>query len=375
MTKEEVLRELNVDPEFGLSEEEVKKRQEAGLNEFGEEKKKSLFVRFLEQFKDLLIIILILAALVSVIADPSDLTESIIILVVVIFNAGLGVYQENKAEKSLEALKKISAPVTKVIRFGRMQEIEARFLVPGDLIILEAGDYVPADARLLEVANLKVDESALTGESVPVEKTAGEIESRQALGDRQNEVFSSTLVTYGRGKAVVTKTGMKTEIGKIAGMLSGTKEGLTPLQIKLNQIGKVIGLLALLICLVVFLIQWLAIYPDDPLVALKASVALAVAAVPEGLSTVVVVVLSLGVQKMVKRNAIIKKLPSVETLGSTQIVCSDKTGTLTQNRMTVVEIYREKRKKLDEELSEEERKLLSFLLSAPMPRFFLKTEK
>jgi Ca2+-transporting ATPase len=358
MTKEEVLRELNVDPEFGLSEEEVKKRQEAGLNEFGEEKKKSLFVRFLEQFKDLLIIILILAALVSVIADPSDLTESIIILVVVIFNAGLGVYQENKAEKSLEALKKISAPVTKVIRFGRMQEIEARFLVPGDLIILEAGDYVPADARLLEVANLKVDESALTGESVPVEKTAGEIESRQALGDRQNEVFSSTLVTYGRGKAVVTKTGMKTEIGKIAGMLSGTKEGLTPLQIKLNQIGKVIGLLALLICLVVFLIQWLAIYPDDPLVALKASVALAVAAVPEGLSTVVVV-LSLGVQKMVKRNAIIKKLPAVETLGSTQIVCSDKTGTLTQNRMTVVEIYREKRKKLDEELSEEERKLLS----------------
>ncbi len=359
MTKEEVLRELNVDPEFGLSEEEVKKRQEAGLNEFGEEKKKSLFVRFLEQFKDLLIIILILAALVSVIADPSDLTESIIILVVVIFNAGLGVYQENKAEKSLEALKKISAPVTKVIRFGRMQEIEARFLVPGDLIILEAGDYVPADARLLEVANLKVDESALTGESVPVEKTAGEIESRQALGDRQNEVFSSTLVTYGRGKAVVTKTGMKTEIGKIAGMLSGTKEGLTPLQIKLNQIGKVIGLLALLICLVVFLIQWLAIYPDDPLVALKASVALAVTAVPEGLSTVVVVVLSLGVQKMVKRNAIIKKLPAVETLGSTQIVCSDKTGTLTQNRMTVVEIYREKRKKLDEELSEEERKLLS----------------
>lgn len=359
MTKEEVLRELNVDPEFGLSEEEVKKRQEAGLNEFGEEKKKSLFVRFLEQFKDLLIIILILAALVSVIADPSDLTESIIILVVVIFNAGLGVYQENKAEKSLEALKKISAPVTKVIRFGRMQEIEARFLVPGDLIILEAGDYVPADARLLEVANLKVVESALTGESVPVEKTAGEIESRQALGDRQNEVFFSTLVTYGRGKAVVTKTGMKTEIGKIAGMLSGTKEGLTPLQIKLNQIGKVIGLLALLICLVVFLIQWLAIYPDDPLVALKASVALAVAAVPEGLSTVVVVVLSLGVQKMVKRNAIIKKLPAVETLGSTQIVCSDKTGTLTQNRMTVVEIYREKRKKLDEELSEEERKLLS----------------
>ena len=242
-----------------------------------------------------------------------------------------------------------------------MQEIEARFLVPGDLIILEAGDYVPADARLLEVANLKVDESALTGESVPVEKTAGEIESRQALGDRQNEVFSSTLVTYGRGKAVVTKTGMKTEIGKIAGMLSGTKEGLTPLQIKLNQIGKVIGLLALLICLVVFLIQWLAIYPDDPLVALKASVALAVAAVPEGLSTVVVVVvLSLGVQKMVKRNAIIKKLPAVETLGSTQIVCSDKTGTLTQNRMTVVEIYR-RREKLDEELDEEERNSSRFL--------------
>lgn len=359
MTKEDVLKKLNVDPELGLSEEEVKKRQEAGLNEFDEAKKKSFLMRFLEQFKDVLIIILILAALVSIAVDPGDLTESIIILVVVVFNAALGVYQENKAEKSLEALKKISAPLTTVIRSGRMQEIESRFLVPGDIIILEAGDYVPADARLLEVVNLKVDESALTGESVPVEKTVVEIESNQALGDRKNEVFSSTLITYGRAKAVVTKTGMKTEIGKIAGMLSGTKEGPTPLQIKLNQIGKVIGLLALGICLVVFLIQWLAIYPDDPLVALKASVALAVAAVPEGLSTVVVVVLSLGVQKMVKRNAIIKKLPAVETLGSTQIVCSDKTGTLTQNRMTVVELYRTERKKLDEELTDEERNLLS----------------
>lgn len=359
MTKEDVLKKLNVDPELGLSEEEVKKRQGTGLNEFDEAKKKSFLMRFLEQFKDVLIIILILAALVSIAVDPGDLTESIIILVVVVFNAALGVYQENKAEKSLEALKKISAPLTTVIRSGRMQEIESRFLVPGDIIILEAGDYVPADARLLEVVNLKVDESALTGESVPVEKTVVEIESNQALGDRKNEVFSSTLITYGRAKAVVTKTGMKTEIGKIAGMLSGTKEGPTPLQIKLNQIGKVIGLLALGICLVVFLIQWLAIYPDDPLVALKASVALAVAAVPEGLSTVVVVVLSLGVQKMVKRNAIIKKLPAVETLGSTQIVCSDKTGTLTQNRMTVVELYRTERKKLDEELTDEERNLLS----------------
>lgn len=359
MTKEDVLKKLNVDPELGLSEEEVKKRQGTGLNEFDEAKKKSFLMRFLEQFKDVLIIILILAALVSIAVDPGDLTESIIILVVVVFNAALGVYQENKAEKSLEALKKISAPLTTVIRSGRMQEIESRFLVPGDIIILEAGDYVPADARLLEVVNLKVDESALTGESVPVEKTVVEIESNQALGDRKNEVFSSTLITYGRAKAVVTKTGMKTEIGKIAGMLSGTKEGPTPLQIKLNQIGKVIGLLALGICLVVFLIQWLAIYPDDPLVALKVSVALAVAAVPEGLSTVVVVVLSLGVQKMVKRNAIIKKLPAVETLGSTQIVCSDKTGTLTQNRMTVVELYRTERKKLDEELTDEERNLLS----------------
>ena len=244
MTKEEVLRELNVDPEFGLSEEEVKKRQEAGLNEFGEEKKKSLFVRFLEQFKDLLIIILILAALVSVIADPSDLTESIIILVVVIFNAGLGVYQENKAEKSLEALKKISAPVTKVIRFGRMQEIEARFLVPGDLIILEAGDYVPADARLLEVANLKVDESALTGESVPFEKTAGESSLDKHSVTVRTKFFldACNLRTWKSGR---NQTGMKTEIGKIASMLSGTKEGLNPLQIKLNQIGKVIGLLAL----------------------------------------------------------------------------------------------------------------------------------
>jgi Ca2+-transporting ATPase len=358
MTIEDVLKKLNVDPNLGLSKEEVEDRQKSGLNELEEQKKKSLFFRFLEQFKDLLIIILIIAAIVSAIIDPSDLTESIIIFVVVLINAFLGVYQESKAERSMEALMKLSSPLSKVIRNKKVEQIESRLLVPGDVIIVEAGDFVPADARLLESANLKIDESALTGESVPVEKESGEIKEVQALGDRKNEIFSSTYVTYGRAKAVVTSTGMKTEIGKIAGMLSGHKESLTPLQVKLNQIGKIIGFLAIGICIIVFLIEWLAIYPNDPLEAFKSSVALAVAAVPEGLSTVVVVVLSIGVQKMVRRNAIIKKLPAVETLGATQIVCSDKTGTLTQNRMTVVKVYRDELKTI-EDLNDSEKELLS----------------
>lgn len=359
MTGEEILKKLNVDPQTGLSEEEAKERQKSGFNELEEEKKQPIFLRFLRQFKDLLIIILILAAILSIIVDPGDVTESIIIFIVVLFNAFLGLYQESKAEKSLAALKKLSSPKAKVIREGALREIESRELVPGDIIVLEAGDFVPADARLLEVVNLKVDESALTGESVSVEKTHREIENQEALGERINEVFASTMITYGRAKAVVTKTGMNTEIGKIAGLLSRHKEGPTPLQIKLRQIGKVIGFLALFICAVVFLIEWLAIDPKNPLEALKSSVALAVAAVPEGLSTVVVVVLAIGVEKMVKRNAIVKRLPAVETLGSTEIVCSDKTGTLTQNRMTVVEIYRGERKTISEELTDSEKELLS----------------
>jgi Ca2+-transporting ATPase len=362
--KKDVLRELRSNPETGLSTEIVLERQKLGLNELISKKGKPWIVRFLAQFKDVLIIILIIAALVSVIIDPSDFTESIVILLVVMINAFLGVYQESKAEKSLEALKKLSSPTAKVIRNSRILEVESKYLVPGDIIIVEAGDFVPADALLLEVSNLKVDESALTGESVSVEKTNEDLEYAVALGDRKNYLFSSTFVTYGRAKAIVTATGMNTEIGKIASLLNEHKESLTPLQGKLNQIGRIIGVFAIIICIVVFFIQWLFIYPDNALEAFKSAVALAVAAIPEGLSTVVTVILAMGVQKMVKHNAIVKKLPAVETLGSTEIVCSDKTGTLTQNKMTVQKLYLNSIKdvKSDKLTSEEELMLAYFAL-------------
>lgn len=360
MNKQELLKKLNVDPSLGLSKDQVEKYQsEFGFNELASKKKESIIIKFLKQFKDILIIILILAAVVSLIINPDDLIESLIIFLVVIINAVLGVYQESKAEKSLEALKKLSSPQAKVLRDGNIIHVESRDLVVGDIIFVEAGDFVPADARILEEANLKVDESSLTGESVPVEKDSGEINENLPIGDQVNMLFSSTSVTYGKAKAVVTNVGMETEIGKIAKLLAEQEEAKTPLQIKLDQIGKVIGFLAIAICLVVFLIEWLAIYPDDPLQAFKSSIALAVAAIPEGLSTVVVVVLAIGVEQMVRHNAITKKLPAVETLGATQIVCSDKTGTLTQNKMTVVKVYKNRIKDLNSNLINEEKEMLS----------------
>lgn len=359
LSTEEVLKRLESNSSSGLSEEKVKSRQSKyGLNTLDEKKRQSLLIKFLLQFKDILIIILLIAAIVSIIVDPNEWIESLIILFVVLINAFLGVAQESKAEKSLEALQMLSSPMAKVLRDGKVNTVESKDLVPGDIIFIEAGDFVPADARIIESFKLQVDESALTGESLPVDKISEIItEKNIPLGDQKNMLFSSTIVTYGRGTAVVTNTGMNTEIGKIASMLSETKKQLTPLQVKLNQIGKVIGLIAIIICVVIFLLEWLI--GQDSLDAFKTSVALAVAVIPEGLSTVVTVVLAIGVEKMAKQKAIVKKLPAVETLGSTSIVCSDKTGTLTQNKMTVVKIYKEELKNIDSNLNEQEKEMLA----------------
>ncbi len=337
-TAKDVLVELGTSKEQGLSSVEAKQRLEKyGPNALAAAKKQSLIVRFLLQFTDILVIILLIAAAVSVIVEPTEWIDSAIILLVVLINAILGVFQESKAEKSLEALKKLSSPTCKVIRDGINIVIDSKDITVGDIILVEAGDYVPSDARIIESFNLKVDESALTGESVPVDKISDVIGEKSALGDMKNMLFSSTFVTYGRAVAVVTNTGMNTEIGKIAQMLNAEETKMTPLQHKLEQIGKVMGILSIGICIVVFVLQWLV--TKDVLDSFKTAVALAVAAIPEGLATVVTIILSLGVNKMVKHNAIVKKLPAVETLGCTSVVCSDKTGTLTQNKMTVVSFY------------------------------------
>jgi len=360
LSVEESLKKLDVDQKLGLSDEEVSKRKERfGVNSLTKKKPPTLIARFFAQFKDVLIIILLIAAIVSIIVDPEEWIESLIILFVVLINASLGVFQENKAEKSLEALMKLSSPHAMVIRDGNTIEIESSELVPGDIILIESGDLIPADARIIEAMNLKIDESALTGESVSVDKTSDLIEGENIpLGDQKNMLFSSTIVTYGRGVAVITNIGMDTEIGKIANLLSETRAELTPLQVKLNQLGKSIGLLAIIVCIVIFILEVIANTP--PLEAFKTSVALAVAAIPEGLSTVVTVVLAIGVEKMAKNKAIVKKLPAVETLGSTSIVCSDKTGTLTQNKMTVVKLYQDEIKDITGELSEKDKQMLSY---------------
>ena len=357
--KEEVIKSLKTNETLGLTTEEAEKRlEENGYNELKGKKKESLFVRFLKQFADVLIIILIVAGIISIIAEPDEWIESLIIFVVIIINACVGVYQENKAEKSLEALEKMSAPLCKVIRDGNVVQLNTKNLVVGDIVVIEAGDYIPADARIIEASNLQVDESALTGESVPVEKHADVIEKDDVpLGDKKNMVFSSTFVTKGRGIAIVTKTGMNTEIGKIAGMLISEDNTKTPLQQKLADVAKVIGFLCIGICIVVFVLEYIS--TKELLESFKSSVALAVAAIPEGLAAVVTIVLSIGVSKMAKRNAIVKKLPAVETLGSTSVVCSDKTGTLTQNKMTVVEVYRDSIKKPNE-IDEKEQELLQY---------------
>ncbi|MBO6046751.1 MAG: cation-translocating P-type ATPase [Erysipelotrichaceae bacterium] len=335
---EEVTRLLNTDRRVGLTSQEAKKRlKEDGYNELMKPKKESLLMRFINQFKDLMIIILIIAAAVSVIVEPDDWIDSLIIVVVVLLNAILGVVMENQAEKSLESLEKLSAPQCKVVRDGQTLVIPSKELVKGDVILLEAGDMIPSDARIHHAHNLQVDESALTGESVPVDKTVEPIDGEVVIGDQTNMVFSSTVVTYGRGRAVVTATGMDNEVGKIAGMLMSEKKELTPLQVQLNEIGKVIGFICIFICAIVFVLE--IITGISALNAFKTAVALAVAAVPEGLAATVTIVLALSVTRMVERHAIIRKLPAVETLGCTSIVCSDKTGTLTQNKMTVVKTY------------------------------------
>ncbi len=342
--KEALLKRLETDETRGLSSGEVAALQaEYGLNRLQEKKRKSTLQRFLDQFKDVMILILILAAVVSffiacVEKNPMEFFEPALILLIVILNAIMGMMQENKAERALDALKNLAAPQARVIRDGNEQVIDASQLVPGDLIHLEAGDFVPADARLLHSVSLKSEESALTGESVPAEKDGdAQVAEDAPLGDRNNMVFSGCSITYGTATAVVTATGMATEMGKIAGLLEGEADTQTPLQKKLAQLGKYLGVVALAACGVIFVVGLVNGIPVMEI--FMTSVSLAVSAIPEGLPAIVTIVLSIGVQRMVKKNALIRRLPAVETLGSASVICSDKTGTLTQNRMTLVKAY------------------------------------
>ncbi|WP_444659449.1 cation-translocating P-type ATPase [Caproiciproducens sp. R2] len=334
---QETCKVLYTDKENGLRTEQVGSlREKYGPNELAQKSGTTIFEMLLEQFKDYLVIILIIASIVSI--AVGEITDSIVIIGIVIVNACLGVFQEYRAGKALEALKKMSAPNAKVIREGCLKTVPAQELVPGDLVVLETGDYIPADVRITESVNLKADESALTGESVPVDKDASALlEGEVALGDQVNRGFMSTIVTYGRGKGVVTATGMNTVIGGIAGMIQDAEEEATPLQKKLAQMGKFLGTGCLAICALVFVMGLLR--GEQLLSMFMTAVSLAVAAIPEGLPAVVTIVLALGMQRMVKHHAIMKKLHAVETLGSTTVICSDKTGTLTQNQMTIVKMF------------------------------------
>ncbi|MBS4536959.1 calcium-translocating P-type ATPase, SERCA-type [Clostridium sp. D2Q-11] len=336
-SSDEVMDILKVDPQKGLSTEEVKNRKEKyGLNELEGKKRTTLLQRFINQFKNFMVIILLIAAIVS--ASLGEFKDTIIIAAIVLLNAILGVVQENKAEESLKALKNMSKPTAKVIRNGSIMEVKSSDIFPGDILILEAGDYIAADGILLESASLKVEESSLTGESVPVNKDLSISEGEDVpIGDRKNMVYSTSLVTNGRGKVVVTETGMSTEIGKIAKMIESQEDLETPLQQKLGELGKWLGIIALGVCGVIFLIGYFQ--GRGLLDMFMLAVSLAVAAIPEGLPAIVTIVLSLGVQRMIKKNAIIRKLPAVETLGTASVICSDKTGTLTQNKMTVTKLY------------------------------------
>ncbi|HEK9639127.1 TPA: cation-translocating P-type ATPase, partial [Streptococcus equi subsp. equi] len=325
----------------GLTSTEAQQRLAAyGRNELDEGEKRSLFMKFLDQFKDLMIIILVAAAFLSVVTEGMEgLTDAIIILAVVILNAAFGVYQEGQAEAAIEALKSMSSPLARVRRDGHVIEVDSKELVPGDIVLLEAGDVVPADMRLLEVNSLKIEEAALTGESVPVEKDLSrEVSADAGIGDRVNMGYQNSNVTYGRGMGVVTNTGMYTEVGHIAGMLANADETDTPLKQNLDNLSKILTYAILVIAAVTFAVG-VFLRGQRPLEGLMTSVALAVAAIPEGLPAIVTVVLSLGTQVLAKRNAIIRKLPAVETLGSTEIIASDKTGTLTMNQMTVEKVY------------------------------------
>ena len=350
---DQLLVDLGSDRTKGLSQAQAEQlKQTYGENALQEKKGKSLLARFFDQFKDVLIIILLLSALVSFVVnvmshEENGFFEPLLILVIVIINACIGVYQEGKAEKALEALKKMSSPQARVIRDGEEHLIDTKELVPGDLVRLEAGDFVPADCRLIRATNMKVDESALTGESVPVEKDSEAVVAEGVpLGDRINMVFSGCSVTYGTGLAVITATGMNTEMGKIASLLNEEVQEDTPLQQKLAQLGKILGIICLLACVVVFVVG--LVDGMAPLEIFMVAVSLAVSAIPEGLPAIVTIVLSIGVQRMAEHNAIVRSLPAVETLGSASVICSDKTGTLTQNRMTLTRAWVDGQKGLEE---------------------------
>jgi len=363
-----VLVELESNSQIGLSNSDIPiLLAEYGDNKLKEKKKKTNFQRFLDQFKDVMILILIAAAIISFViacveGNPKEFFEPALILLIVIMNAIMGVMQENKAEKALDALKSLSAPHARVIRDGEESVIDAKNLVPGDIIRLEAGDFIPADARLIRSVSLKSEESALTGESVPSEKDADAIVDTNApLGDRTNMVFSGCSITYGTALAVVTATGMNTEMGKIANLLDNEEEGQTPLQKKLAQLGKYLGIVAIAACAIIFVVGLANGIPA--LEIFMTAVSLAVSAIPEGLPAIVTIVLSIGVQRMVSKNAIIRRLPAVETLGGASVICSDKTGTLTQNRMTLVKAYidgQSSTEDIDTENSSEVKNLLKY---------------
>lgn len=338
----EILNQYGVSKEKGLSNNEAKKRLEKyGFNKLETKKQKSIWKKLIEQLSDFMVIILLLAAVVSYITSylqgEADIVEPLIILLIVIINAIIGIFQDYKAEKAIEALKKLSSPTVKVMREGLVLNVNSELIVPGDIIFLESGDFVSADARLIETVNLKIEETSLTGESLPIEKDENiTFEENIALGDRKNMAYCSGVVVAGRAKAVVVDIGMNTQVGQIANMLNQNQTPQTPLQKRLEHTGKILGICALVICLFIFI---MGIFQNiNPIEMFMISVSLAVAAIPEGLPAVVTIVLALGVQRMVKKNAIIRKLPAVETLGSATIICSDKTGTLTQNKMTVTKV-------------------------------------
>lgn len=342
-TKEikEIEKEFGTNIEVGLNEKQVEeRRQQFGENKLADKKKENIIIKFLKQFNDFMIIILIIASIISAVVakldGSGDYIDSIIIIAIVVFNSIMGLIQEAKAEKSLEALKTMTAPVTKVKRDGKIITIKGTEVVPGDIVILEAGNYVPADARLISSSNLKVEESSLTGETVPVLKEANTILKQEIpIGDTINMVFSSTIIVNGHGEAIVTETGMNTKVGKIAKMIITDESPQTPIQKKLAEVGKTLGICCIVICISIFII---GIFKKiSPIEMFMTSVGLAVAAIPEGLPAIVTIMLSIGVTKMAKKNSIIRKLPAVETLGSSSVICSDKTGTLTQNKMKVVE--------------------------------------
>ena len=345
---EEVARRLKTNTRIGLAETEVEKRKiEFGKNKLNEQKKEPIFIKFIKQFNDFMIIILIIASIVSALVSKmqgeNDYFDSIIIIAIVILNAIMGLVQEERAEKSIESLKKMTPEMAKVIRDGKTEEVIAEELVPGDIIELEDGKYVPADCRIIESFNLKIEESSLTGETIPVEKTKEMLKQKDiTLADLKNMAFMTTVVTHGHGKAIVTETGMDTKIGQIANMIIKEEAPETPIQKKLSEVGKILGLVCLGICAVIFIIGILK--KIEPIEMFMTSVGLAVAAIPEGLPAIVTIMLSIGVTKMAKKNSIIRRLPAVETLGSSSVICSDKTGTLTQNKMTVVKTFSDNEK-------------------------------